>query len=1161
MARQVVLTGPPLSKSQQESWEQVLLTECEFEVGREYRNLDEDGKRQMLSALDSSVRSRLAQLSALSQKRMPRKKAKSGCKGDPLLEALQASGVKDGLLDEELSLVRQDLLPSWGAPRPAEALLMFHREVEREVTGSQSEPGWLATSTASVQKPSEQSSWSHLKLISVLDLQLFKVMKGARIECEVVGSPNHMVGITTIIQDASGNAVMCGIYNLPGVKNQAAASKALPRGSTLVIAEPFLKIMNDGNRGIRVDNPAELRIFLPGVWPLPQAGSIPARRGYAPAAVETPGIAAPGIAKDLLSDVRVGERVRLLGLTSKKGVTLNGKLGVVASQDADDLERVNVEVDSETGKPEVIKVRPSNLERIAETSMEAILQAKSAANEAFRQEAFKEAVDGYSHVVKQLCSRNTADAREELCKCLCNRALSYLRLAEWKAAKADCEAVLEREPSNVKAHFRLASALFQEGKVENQQDVEQASHHICIAIALSEPTEPSMTRLLDEIASSCAKPVATAKEVLAVSSVFELERALQQGGFKFICLKPGDYSTRRPCFITADVTLAGVGQVTVLKGHTHFLSVVEGRVRLSNVKVTDGPDSSMGQACFAVQGPAAWLVLSHCVVDECREVGVIVAEGARCTVEDCRFARLGRQAIEVIEMGEVCVRRSQFIRVWQGVCAYGGARNVTLEDVLIEGSSNEGVYASADLKTAETEKLEELCPDMALGGPQQFRSRAEAEARAQGRQASLLATGRAKRKDWNGRLVLSMSNCTITSSQGLSCSLDDGCAACLTCCTFQKAIHNKVSNWPGIGLSIKGGCDVAVSGCRFLQNHVGVSLGFNYAGDVCVEDSVFSGNLVKDIIEDQSEEDAMLQKLPAHIRKSAQNLKEERKREVHKKAGAWKMPIRKARNQFLGKAVRVPEVHELQSPAAKGAPLPQKVAWEAAARGRHSLSSPCLCGFACTELGNSPDCGQMGLENHIDFPPFMCLPCSKDLREKHDDANAQFYFHEEERRERSRHWCLLGAVISLETPRSADAHSFMAFRGAEAAICAKVKTKFSDSEPDVDVLFMLDEQLALQPGCTLAILYAEANEIDITRGTGQVVVTDSSLVYSFASPLEDVISHSLSCSQEGEASLCGNCGNLALYRQTLAASHVLSYERPRLELAPCVNTHLTQRSS
>lgn len=55
----------------------------------------------------------------------------------------------------------------------------------------------------------------------------------------------------------------------------------------------------------------------------------------------------------------------------------------------------------------------------------------------------------------------------------------------------------------------------------------------------------------------------------------------------------------------------------------------------------------------------------------------------------------------------------------------------------------------------------------------------------------------------------------------------------------------------------------------------------------------------------------------------------------------------------------------------------------------------------------------MGLGNHIDFPPLMCLPCSESLASKQDDANAQFYFSDEAEGFASsplpfRHWCLLG---------------------------------------------------------------------------------------------------------------------------------------------------------
>eukprot|EP00971_Amphidinium_carterae_P049251 970625-Amphidinium_carterae.1 len=72
--------------------------------------------------------------------------------------------------------------------------------------------------------------------------------------------------------DRKGDAVCCGIYNLSGVCNQQTADAALPHKSIVVIAEPFLKIMASGDRGIRVDNPDEIQIFMPGERCLPKAG-------------------------------------------------------------------------------------------------------------------------------------------------------------------------------------------------------------------------------------------------------------------------------------------------------------------------------------------------------------------------------------------------------------------------------------------------------------------------------------------------------------------------------------------------------------------------------------------------------------------------------------------------------------------------------------------------------------------------------------------------------------------------------------------------------------------------------------------------------------------------------------------------------------------------
>ena len=1096
---------------------------------------EEENKRQMMSALESSVKSRLAnfaQSKGGKRTRARKPSSSSSASEDCLLTALKETGATISLDEEVLDFMRGRFLPSWGASTSSQ-VVMLRNDLPKDKLREDPNVVNVRRTVASVQKPNRNSAWDHLTSISIADLRLFQTMRGMRLECTVVGSPDHIVGINTVIEDAAGSAVLCGIYNLPGVSNQATANQALPEGSTVIIAEPFLKIMADGQRGIRVDNPAEIDIFMPGERPVVRKeGSIAARDAQEASKMfdSLTGGKKSKIEQDLLEDYcKPGHRVRVFGLTSKKGLTLNGKFGVVAAeQDEDDLERVTVELETDSGKPELVKVRPCNMETAKEADLEEILRAKKEANEAFARGELNKAIDGYNGVVKALCSYKTSQAVQELTKCVCNRALCFLKLEEWDAAKVDSQSVLEREPTNAKAHFRLASAVFRKGNVESQDEIHQAATHICHAIALAQTREAAMTELLDAVAKKSAKPVVEANQVIAVGNASELHNALGHDRNKFIVLKPGDYTAEMPFSPLHDVTLVGLGvhQVRFLKKGSHVLQVLGARAHVFNVMVIDSPQASHGYGCFGV-GAAGWLKLSNCMIQDCCEVGVIMGEGGRCIIEDCQFRRLGRQAVEVREMGQVEIRRSQFLRVWQGVSAYGGARSVVMEDVLIEGSFNEGVMACGELKTDETRKLDKLskakAQETVMPGWRQ-----REQARKMGQQTSMFASAMAESMDWNGRLVLSMLNCTITQSQGLGCSIDNGCAAHLTACTFQKASTNITSRFAGTGVLIKGGSDVTVNRCRFLKNEIGLNVGFNYGGDVLVEDSVFASNLFKDLIEEgQVAEIQQAQKLltgsPANLAKLQKTI------DMHQKAGAWSAPIRTARNQFLSKSARVPEIHELRSstPTQIGQPLPQKLAWEAAARGSYTLATACLCGFSCTELGNSPECSQLGFGNHIDFPPFMCLPCSETLRVKQDDVNAQFYFRDEYQRTRSRHWCLLGTITSVGVPRTADAYSFMAFRGAEAAKSVKLKTRFADSEPDVEVLLMLDEPLAyqssaIQSGYTLAILYPEASDVDIRQGTGQVTVTDNSLAYAFAAPLEEVMAQSF----EDEPT-CGNCGILA----------------------------------
>ena len=550
---------PELSAKGNLCWEKVLRTYCEFGVQQEYENLSEEGKKTMLTALANSIAQMFAQIKVNSRKATRGKKSLKCSGEDPLVEALLETARNKTVVsaeDEVFDYVRFQFLGSWGVPTSSEMLITehqvsgFHRHELLAKKGKDKSKSTveMRTTNHSVQKSSENTSWDVLKPMSISQLKLFQTMKGMRLECKVVGEPHHNVGITTILQDAYGSAVQCGIYNLRGVVDQQSAERVLPNGCTVIIAEPFLKIMMDGKRGIRVDNPAEIHIFLPGCRSLPPAGSIAAGKYQAPQtkAENRAEVQGQNNLAELLDDCKVGQRVRVKGLTSKKGLSLNGRLGVIAAQEKEDLERVTVEIVSDTGKPEVFKIQTGNLEVLEDSSLDEALEVKTKANEAFSRGELDVAVDGYNTVVRQLSSHKTPKGLEELTKCLCNRALCFLKQRKWDPAKCDAELAVELEPANAKAHCRLACAIFQEGEVANQEAINQAAFHTCVALALLPKAEPSMIDLLGAVAAKSAKPVPQQHEIASVSTSSHLSSTLAMQQIKFIVTWAGksSYSKR-----------------------------------------------------------------------------------------------------------------------------------------------------------------------------------------------------------------------------------------------------------------------------------------------------------------------------------------------------------------------------------------------------------------------------------------------------------------------------------------------------------------------------------------------------------------------------------------------------------------------------------------
>jgi len=100
--------------------------------------------------------------------------------------------------------------------------------------------------------------------MSVRDLRLFESCKGSVLRGTLVTAPLMMTGATTFLQDRRGDIIQLGLYNLvPGKMSRLDGfkyvRKHLRKGTRVSIAEPFLKIFYDGGRGIRVDDPRELR--------------------------------------------------------------------------------------------------------------------------------------------------------------------------------------------------------------------------------------------------------------------------------------------------------------------------------------------------------------------------------------------------------------------------------------------------------------------------------------------------------------------------------------------------------------------------------------------------------------------------------------------------------------------------------------------------------------------------------------------------------------------------------------------------------------------------------------------------------------------------------------------------------------------------------------
>lgn len=253
-------------------YEAVLRRYCSPALVQEYEGLPGAARRELLAALEYVVEgerqndmvgdlvneSSSGHVSGMFSAELERASATAA---DPLAQALSGR-----VLQRTLDRLRKRILPKWGVQKPAPFALAMHELIlneRRKELANPEKPQVFSTGGTVAERSGRRHIWKSLRSISATGLPLFQVATGRVLEGKLIVDPVVSVGITTILADDWGSIVQLGLYNaLPGGASGGAAwglaTKKFSKGTRLRIAEPYLKIFRDGNRGVRVDDPADL---------------------------------------------------------------------------------------------------------------------------------------------------------------------------------------------------------------------------------------------------------------------------------------------------------------------------------------------------------------------------------------------------------------------------------------------------------------------------------------------------------------------------------------------------------------------------------------------------------------------------------------------------------------------------------------------------------------------------------------------------------------------------------------------------------------------------------------------------------------------------------------------------------------------------------------
>ncbi|KAH6855958.1 TPR domain protein [Chaetomium sp. MPI-CAGE-AT-0009] len=144
-------------------------------------------------------------------------------------------------------------------PPKSQVLLQFQANLmasQLKAGGTPEQSGFMRSSFVPPPYPPCVAPFTDLRKIMINDLYLETHHRGSHLLVRSVTPQDRMTAVMAIVEDEKGDVLMVQLYH-----QGDDAEDILFQGTVMILKEPYLKVMSDGNYGLRVDHLSDI-LFL-----------------------------------------------------------------------------------------------------------------------------------------------------------------------------------------------------------------------------------------------------------------------------------------------------------------------------------------------------------------------------------------------------------------------------------------------------------------------------------------------------------------------------------------------------------------------------------------------------------------------------------------------------------------------------------------------------------------------------------------------------------------------------------------------------------------------------------------------------------------------------------------------------------------------------------